>query len=259
MPQIIAADNPPILQSVLFPYQCLLQPFASIDRIPKTGSNDSLYNPKSNKQYDFVEQQKVAEIAESWFIQYSMKQQAKGIIESFDDVRNVKEYQDKDVDFVYHYRNRPPVMIEVKGDRHELRNLFAETVVPSFYTDKETGNVVDQRAKPGWLFGSKADFVFYCFIRFDTIYILNLRRFSPWLCNCLATKGVRNKFTSCAAHNLHNIDAPSDNFYYGMGCLVPLSVLESVEERLCNKIIAEPPGIIGVYENRKESENLHYA
>ena len=170
MPQIIAADNPPILQSVLFPYQCLLQPFASIDRIPKTGSNDSLYNPKSNKQYDFVEQQKVAEIAESWFIQYSMKQQAKGIIESFDDVRNVKEYQDKDVDFVYHYRNRPPVMIEVKGDRHKLRNLFAETVVPSFYTDKETGNVVDQRAKPGWLFGSKADFVFYCFIRFDTIY-----------------------------------------------------------------------------------------
>lgn len=61
-----------------------------------------------------------------------MEQQAKGIIESFDDVRNVKEYQDKDVDFVYHYRNRPPVMIEVKGDRHKLRNLFAETVVPSF-------------------------------------------------------------------------------------------------------------------------------
>lgn len=212
--------------------------------------------------YKFDEQLEVAIIAETYFIECSKAKQAAGLITSFEDVRDSPYYQDQDIDFIWNYPDGRKLKIEVKGDTFETNNIFAELVVPSFYIDPITKNVIGTSAKLGWLYGSKADIIFYCFINAGDICFLNLRRFSNWITKNITSSEIKRKgyvYSPRAAKNISDRGSP----YYGVGLLVPLQdIINANPQEKFLKLNKEPHkgDILAVYKakypDQKENASL---
>ena len=90
------------------------------------------------------------------------------------DVSDVKEYQDKDIDFIYEARNGKVQTFEVKRDTriYETHNIFVEYIV--VFKDKV-------EYSKGYLFKSEADILAYNDSHCKLFYIIDLPQLKKYV------------------------------------------------------------------------------
>lgn len=187
------------------------------------------------KVYDFDKQNEVSKEAEEWFLRFASRWKEQGIILDVLDVRENRAYQNMDIDFVCIMADKSKRTCEVKGDFTETGNLFAEYAVPSYDVDKNR-KIIGRHASLGWLYGSKADFIFYYYSAYKKIYLLDLVEFSAWVnsmslkCN-FERRRCSRPFSIRGAKNLVDKNNPKGSYYYGLGYIIPLREIESANKK----------------------------
>jgi hypothetical protein len=90
------------------------------------------------------------------------------------DVKNVEDdpdYQKNDIDLVWVYKkgeNKIMISVEVKTDNYATGNFWLETL-----SNEALGT-------PGCFVKSKAKYLFYYFTKWDSMYIIPLKKAVPW-------------------------------------------------------------------------------
>lgn len=84
-------------------------------------------------------------------------------------VQNNIKYQKEDIDFLVYLKNGKKVSVEVKCDSYKSGNLYYETK-----------SCVELNT-PGCFEKTKADYIFYYFIKLNTLYILKTQEFKTWV------------------------------------------------------------------------------
>ncbi len=112
-------------------------------------------------------------------------------IKKVKDVSFDKEYQEQDIDYLVTFTdkkdmNYPPkelkCSIEIKTDTYTTGNIFFETISNR------------QKNTKGCMYQSKADYLFYYFINFGELFILQLHNYVVWFDNhYLTEKGFTRK------------------------------------------------------------------
>lgn len=228
------ADEPvPNGEHKMDSFASVLQPDPAI--INKVTVDEAEEQPE--KVYDFDEQAKVSKEAEEWFIRFARRWKEQNIISDFYDVREDAHYQNADIDFICVMPDGRRHTYEVKGDFKNTGNLFAEYAVPSYVIDaNDRLKINDRHAKLGWLYRSKAEYVFYYYSQRKAIYLFELSYFAAWVdrmsLNCFFMKRRQKKpFEIRGAKNLDNKNDPYGSYYYGMGYLVPLREIEDTYQK----------------------------
>lgn len=90
------------------------------------------------------------------------------------DVRDDKEYQSKDIDFIVTQKNGRIFSVEVKTDQYDSQNLFYETI-----SAVETNSI-------GCMEKSQAKYLIYYFTKFDKFYLIDLKEFNTWIRKLIA-------------------------------------------------------------------------
>lgn len=189
------------------------------------------HNPMPDREaderiFDFKSQLTVSKEGEAVFIKWLKQKKARGQIRDFLDVRGDSGYQDLDIDFITIAPDGRQKTWEVKTDTTTTGNLFAEFSVNT-YTEDGLGNVTQRYMKPGWLYGSKADRVFYYYTKSQTAYIFDLRQFAAWVDSRFMPGAAKQAAPprARAAKNIENRNEPG-RYYYGIGYLIPLQEME---------------------------------
>ena len=178
------------------------------------------------KYYNFEQQQVVAEEGERAFCNYMGYLKRKNVVRLWEDVTLMPDYQAKDIDFVVTMPDGEKVCWEVKCDTYTTGNLFAETMVNSYYLT-ETGCVRASRHTQGWIYKSCADMIFYYFSNLHVAYLFPKKDFCFWLDKSIAAKRPPY-FRISAAPNKNNRE--DMEIYYGVGLLIPLRLLDTDPE-----------------------------
>ena len=108
----------------------------------------------------------------------------------FEDVRDVKMYQERDIDFIVYTSSGKTITLDAKADTYTTGNIFLEIYVPGFKLGKNgvpiakyTENGERAGQKPGWLFRG-ADFIFYCFLNTKEIFVFDRECAAYYACEC---------------------------------------------------------------------------
>lgn len=117
------------------------------------------------KVHNFKDSLAIGEIGEEKILEYL---QTSSSVKNIIDVRNVKMYQECDVDLLVHMQGEKELKIEIKTDTYRSGNIYYETV-----SAEETGSV-------GGFEKTKADYMFYYFINLQTLYILDMKKYRVW-------------------------------------------------------------------------------
>lgn len=208
--------------------------------------------------FDMNSQLMVGKIGEDLLLKiYGGSQQCE-----IDDLRNDKEFQDKDVDFrIRQVKDskgsfipanvQSSWLVEVKTDLNDTGNIYVETEVVTLV--KQGHHVKSASTKTGWLYGSNAKFVFYYYPATNQMFRINRLDFIDWLHNYhmgeAAKRCVDNQGREilCTEDYPYDYMASNDNYggkdgqyknvvYHGTGLLVPISHLitlanQEAEER----------------------------
>lgn len=136
------------------------------------------YEFNNDDHFDMKSQMMVGKIGENLFLKiYGNSPQCE-----IDDLRDDAVFQDKDVDFrVRQVKNSEgnPIpaakqsswLIEVKTDLNDSGNVYVETEVVTLV--KQGYHVKSASTKIGWLYGSKAKFIFYYYPATNQIFRIN--------------------------------------------------------------------------------------
>lgn len=138
----------------------------------------------------------------------------------FEDVRDVKMYQERDIDFIVYTSSGKTITLDAKADTYTTGNIFLEIYVPGFKLGKNgvpiakyTENGERAGQKPGWLFRG-ADFIFYCFLNTKEIFVFDRECAAYYACEC-AMSGMPLIPIYRTAKNDEN--RGDNRNYYGMG------------------------------------------
>ncbi len=135
---------------------------------------------------------------------------SKPYVESYVDVRNLKEFMDVDIDFCVRFKDGSEHGMEVKTDTHsETGNVFFEL------------KSCEQKNTLGCVYKTGAKWMLYYFEDTGVLYILFMPKLREWLdrnMNSFATKKVKNQ--------RRFFKGESDRYYYSVGKLVPRWLLE---------------------------------
>lgn len=181
------------------------------------------------RTFNFKTQLEVSKEGEMAFIRWAEQKKQKGQILYCRDVREDERFQGLDIDFITLNPDGREKTWEIKTDTTDTGNLFAEFAVNT-YQENGLGSVTQRYMKPGWLYGSSADRVFYYFTRRRMAYIFDLPQFAAWVDSRLMPAAAKQvaPFRVRAAKNVENRNDPS-RYYYGIGYLVSLAELEQAE------------------------------
>lgn len=178
--------------------------------------------------YDFKEQLNIGKLGEEYFEKLCKKSIEDGRMSEFLNVTNDEKYWHKDIDYICTYKNGKRLAFEIKYDTTTTGNIFAETNVNTYYF--YDNNVCGTRTKLGWLYRSKADFIFYYFGKLNIAYIISRNALAYWIDYCsqgnklrtktkeyvnLKVKSAMNKGTNCC--------------YFGVGYCVPIKDIKASE------------------------------
>lgn len=190
-----------------------------------------------DKLYVFDKQNEASKEAEECFICFAMRWKENGIIRDFIDVRENKYYQEQDIDFVCIRPDGTKRTYEVKGDFTETGNMFVEYSVPTYCIDaNDRRKILRRHAKLGWMYQSKADYVFYYYSATKVVYLFELLYFSAWVdgmslrCN-FEKRRQAMPFPIRGAKNLVDENKPHGSYYYGMGYIIPLKEIEDMYQK----------------------------
>lgn len=217
------------IENGLCSFFSVLQPGLAIDSAIPVDEGDE----QPEKVYVFDKQYEVSKEAEEWFVRFALRWKAKGIIRDFMDVRKNAHYQDMDVDFICILPDGTKRTYEVKGDFTKTGNLFAEYAVPTYVVDEnDRRKIITRHAKLGWLYRSRADYIFYYYSAFQKIYMFDLPYFAAWVDSMSLQCNFKKRrkaipFSIRGAKNLVSEDKPYGSYYYGLGYIVPLKEIEN--------------------------------
>lgn len=125
------------------------------------------------------------------------------------DVRDDRNYQEIDVDYVIELKNHQRKTVEVKTDSYKSGNIFYESSSAS------------EVCSEGCMNKTQADYLFYYFINMDELYIIHMasyKNFVLYFEDYLITQGCRKE--------LKNYGKNSKKTYTSVGYAIPLSFLK---------------------------------
>lgn len=250
-PSIASGCNEPKNNDLLQDFLCLLQPEVTVSapsskqkKAELACSQQKVADTWSARQperiYQFEPQLKKGKKAEAYFEDLAHVWIAQKRICKVEDVREIPCYRREDVDFICTLPNGRVVKFEVKGDSTNTGNMFVESHVPG-YTLDEKGNIVERQTELGWLYKSKADYVFYCFTHpeIHKAYLMNMTKLAAWVdamtlrCNFVHLSQKRS-FQLRGAKNTKEND-PNGSYYYGIGVIIPLKDVEAANHNVSAK------------------------
>lgn len=89
-------------------------------------------------------------------------------VKNVKDVRDISKYQSADIDCIAIMSNGDELAVEIKTDTYTSGNFFFETE-----SSKEAGTL-------GCLYKTKAQFLFYYFVNYGELYIIDMPAFLAW-------------------------------------------------------------------------------
>lgn len=143
-------------------------------------------------------------------------------VESIESVQDIKKYQDDDIDFIVKFINKQFATIEVKTDTYKSGNLYYET---KSCIEKNTLGCLEK---------TKADYIFYYFLKYDRLYILKTNLFREWVQEEIKNFNLNPSNSKLNKKEVLNKRYSYDNdnsLYTSEGYTIPLSYLE---EKLMN-------------------------
>lgn len=224
----------------LGPFRCELQPgqagMSCAGSADKTDEASTSTIEEGEKVYSFEEKRQEGELAEACFLSFAERWKRQGKIRDYIDVRKNAKYQKEDIDFICVMPDGTKKTYEVKGDFTETGNMFAEYVVPTYHLD-EKHEIQDRSAKTGWFYRSKADFVFYYFIKKKVVYMVALIKFCAWVDSMVLPQNIKKRkqkssYQVRSALNIETENNPNGSYYYGMGYLLPVKEIEAANRKL---------------------------
>lgn len=176
--------------------------------------------------YHFERQMSIGEKGEQAFLKYMRAEKQVGTIARVIDVRSDEAHQKQDIDFAVICPSGERITYEVKCDAYSSENIFVETQINDYYI--ADGHVVKGDFTQGWLYRSRADYIFYYFRQSNAAYVLNRVSLAYWIDRELARlDGTREEIRPRAAMN--NGEQPAGrtqaHVFYGVGYLVPVRLL----------------------------------
>lgn len=133
-------------------------------------------------------------------------------VKYIEDVRDDFGYRKADIDFIVKMNHIDEYSVEVKTDNYISPNIFFET-----YSCVETDSI-------GCMRKTKAEFIFYYFLKSKELYILKTKQFNKWFDDNIdkfQEKSFRNKRFNPDKEN------KKDEYYTSKGYVIPKTYLEA--------------------------------
>ncbi|MEG1502271.1 MAG: hypothetical protein RR370_02670 [Synergistaceae bacterium] len=156
---------------------------------------------------------KVGQLGEDIIYQYLCKMPT---VKEIKDVRNDKEYQKKDIDYILVMNTGQERTVEIKTDSYISDNIFFETM-----SAKETNSI-------GCMYKTEAEWLLYYFLRTKELYILKMPDYRNW---------VDENISRFQKRKIGNWRRGQGKTYTSEGRLIPKQILESEFKNLKKEII----------------------
>lgn len=166
--------------------------------------------------YEFKKSLNIGELGEDIVESYLLKLPSVSRVES---VKNIKKYQEDDIDFIVHLKNGKKYSIEVKCDSYNSGNLYYETKSCAEY------NTV------GCLEKTKADYIFYYFLNLKILYIFKTNKFRNWVRDEIKKHSINPQNSKLTPKKVYNKSFNQIDTYTSLGYTIPLKYIEYT---LCN-------------------------
>lgn len=164
------------------------------------------------KIYEFNESLNVGELGEDIIEEYLNKL---GNVKKIVSVKNIKKYQEKDIDFLVYLSNGKKVTIEVKSDSYKSGNLYYETKSCIEFNTL------------GCLEKTKADYIFYYFLNLNVLYIFKTNKFRSWVHKEIKAYDLNPKVSKIQKKEVYNKAYNKTDLYTSQGYTIPLNYIES--------------------------------
>lgn len=130
-------------------------------------------------------------------------------------VKDIKKYQEDDIDFIVHLSNGKKTSIEVKADSYKSGNLYYETKSCVEYNTL------------GCLEKTKADYLFYYFINLNVLYIFKTKQFRKWVRKEIEMFNLKPSSSKLKKKSVLNKTFNDVDVYTSEGYTIPLKYIEN--------------------------------
>ena len=118
------------------------------------------------KIYEFKKSLDIGELGENIVEKYL---NSLNNVKKIESVKEIKKYQEEDIDFLVYLNEGKKVSIEVKCDSYKSGNLYYET---KSCVEFDTIGCLEK---------TKADYIFYYFLNLNVLYIFKTKKFRSWV------------------------------------------------------------------------------
>lgn len=134
------------------------------------------------------------------------------------DVRDIREYQKMDVDFLVTFADGIERKIEVKTDTYKSGNIYYEVI-----SSEESDTL-------GCFEKTEADYLFYYFVNWGYLYILGMGEYRKWF------QEKQELFNDAGYKKRVRNSAGKNKTYTSIGYAYPVSILEEENHDWLRKI-----------------------
>lgn len=134
------------------------------------------------------------------------------------DVRDIREYQKMDVDFLVTFADGIERKIEVKTDTYKSGNIYYEVI-----SSEESDTL-------GCFEKTEADYLFYYFVNWGYLYILGMEEYRKWF------QEKQESFNDAGYKKRVRNSAGKNKTYTSIGYAYPVSILEEENHDWLRKI-----------------------
>lgn len=164
------------------------------------------------KIYEFKKSLDVGELGENIVEKYLKNLDNVKKIES---VKDIKRYQEDDIDFLVYLNGGEKVSIEVKCDSYKSGNLYYETKSCVEF------NTI------GCLEKTKADYIFYYFLNLNVLYIFKTKKFRSWVRKEIIQYNQNPNLSKIQKKEVFNRAFNKKDLYTSQGYTIPLVYIEN--------------------------------
>lgn len=164
------------------------------------------------KIYEFKKSLNVGEIGENIIEEY-----LNGLnnVKKVESVKDIKKYQQDDIDFIVHLSTGKKLSVEVKSDSYKSGNLYYET---KSCVEFDTLGCFEK---------TKADYIFYYFLNLNVLYIFKTTKFRSWVRQEIKKHSTNPKASRIQKKEVYNKTQNNRDVYTSQGYTIPLRYIES--------------------------------
>lgn len=164
------------------------------------------------KIYEFKKSLDIGELGEDIIEKYL---KSLNNVKKIESVKEIKKYQEEDIDFLVYLNEGKKVSIEVKCDSYKSGNLYYETKSCVEF------NTI------GCLEKTKADYIFYYFLNLNVLYIFKTEKFRAWVRKEIKQYNKNPKLSKIQKKEVFNKAFNKKDLYTSQGYTIPLAHIES--------------------------------